>query len=232
MKKSLFVVIYLTTFFLKSVIAAPTLSIAPNSLKVHAPENIFVDINISGLQSGDTDSLLGGWELDFTYDPSVFSFLAVPPAGFGGALGDIDLGDAISLAGPITTPGVFHVGVLSLLEGDAATCVFCIDPLLEDLQSDSFTLATVGLFLPGGSSFKGSTLLNLENAQLSDANGISIESTQSGTVVTVSEPGIILLIAAGLFGIGMVYKKKHISKSTLPISTLSNQIRNLLLLSK
>lgn len=210
MKKSFLVVIYLTTFFLKSVIAAPTLSIAPSSLKVHAPENIFVDINISGLQSGDTDSLLGGWELDFTYDPNIFSFLAVPPAGFGGALGDIDLGEAISLAEPITTPGIFHVGVLSLLEGDVATCVFCIDPLLEDLQSDSFTLATVGLFLPRGSSFKGATFLDLENVVLSDADGFELQGTfEIQGVVNVPEPGVLLLIAFGLSGIGLVSRKRY-----------------------
>jgi hypothetical protein len=211
MKKSFLVIIYLTCFFLKNVIAAPTLSIDPSSLKVHAPENIFVDINISGLQSGETDSLLGAWELDFTYDPSVFSFLAIPPAGLGGALGDIDLGEAISLAEPVTTPGIFHVGVLSLLEGDATTCVFCVAPFLEDLQGDSFTLATVGLFLPGNSSFKGTTFLNLENVVLSDADGFEIGgATTLQGVANVPEPGVLLLIAFGLSVIGVVSKKKHI----------------------
>ena len=211
MKKLFLTIIYLTTFFINIVIAAPTLSIDPSTLKVHAPKNIFVDINISGLQSGDTNTQLGGWELDFSYDPNIFTFLAVPPAGLGGSLGDIDLGEAINLSQPVTTPGIFHVGVLSLLEGDAATCFFCVAPFLEDLQSDSFTLATVGLFLPGGSSFTGSTPLKLENAILSDANGNEITNTTIlQGVVKISEPGIMFLIVFGLAGIGFTGKKNNI----------------------
>ena len=89
MKRIFYVLALLTSLFINNVLAA-TVSINPSFTNVNAPESIFVDINISGLQQpGGTDFLLGGWELDFTYDASVFSLIPTPE--FGTGLGDIDL---------------------------------------------------------------------------------------------------------------------------------------------
>ncbi|SFL27961.1 PEP-CTERM protein-sorting domain-containing protein [Nitrosomonas aestuarii] len=220
----------LRIFLFCFVISATTQAFATISItldqqsKLHAPGNVFIDIKISGLQSGGVNALLGAWELDFLYDPNVFQFVATPPAGLGALLGDESLGQAISLAQPVTTPGIFHVGVLSLLEADAATCVFCdplnpdpLNPLLEDLQSDSFTLATVGLFAPtaGGAGII-SSLLETKNIVLSDAFGNELLPVAHPSKLTnvVPIPATIALVGIGLFG----WLTARRSRGLLPVS--------------
>ncbi len=204
MKKLLRIFLFCSAISVASQAAAIiSITLDPQPSKIHTPGNVFVDINISGLQSGGVNALLGAWELDFLYDPNVFQFVAVPPAGLGTSLGNVALGQAISLAQPVTTPGIFHAGVLSLLEADAATCVFCVDPFLEDLQSDSFTLATVSLFAPaaGGAGII-SSLLETKNIILSDAFGNELLPVAHPSKLTnvVPIPATIILVGIGLFG--------------------------------
>jgi len=211
--KNILQIILLSTVMLvaSNIHAAITISLDANKPALIAPDNVVVDINRSALQSAGTDVLLGAWEMDFIYDPIVFDFLPIPPAGFGTSLGDVFLGEAISLAQPVTTPGIFHVGVLSLLEADAATCIFCLPPFLEDLQSDSFTLATVGLSLPAGSKFLGTSAFSMNNVVLSDAlgNEIFADSLVDGSVQVVPVPGALILMISGLIGIGAVGRRKR-----------------------
>ena len=180
-----------------------SITLDPHPKNVHATQNVFVDINISGLQSNGVNALLGAWELDFIYDPNVFQFLAAAPAGFGASLGSVALGEAISLVQSITTEGVFHVGMLSLLEADAATCVFCTSPFLEDLQSDSFRLATVGFHAPSiGDAGTVSSSFEINNIILSDAfgNELSPIAHLPVSIKVVPIPATIMLIGIGLLG--------------------------------
>ena len=122
-------------------LAVITISLDPSVDKIHALENVFVDINVSGLQSGGVDELIGAFELDLLYDDALFTPLLVPPAAFGPNLGDIFLGEAIGGV-DTSTPGIVDLFEVSLL----------FDVELDALQSDSFRLATVGFFANGTSS--------------------------------------------------------------------------------
>ncbi len=58
--------------------AIPTNCLDPNPDRISGLANVFVDINVSGL-----DSLLGSFDLDFRYDPAVFVPLLGAPLSSG-----------------------------------------------------------------------------------------------------------------------------------------------------
>ncbi|MCP5246442.1 MAG: PEP-CTERM sorting domain-containing protein [Burkholderiales bacterium] len=219
MKRLLWV--FLFCFVISSAnqaIATISINLDPHPSKIHTPENIFVDINVSGLQSNGINALLGAWEMDFVFDPGIFQLLPVSPAGLGSSLGNLALGEAISLVQPVTTPGVFHVGVLSLLEADAITCVFCVDPLLEDLQGDSFTLATIGLFAPStGGVASIHSIFRTDNIILGDAFGGALTPVAhpSMSIDVVPIPATIALIGIGLLGWLAVRRSRELSFSSM-----------------
>ena len=177
---------------------ALTITIDPSAEKIHPGDNLFVDINISGLHetlsTGDqVDSVLAAFSLDFYYDPSFLEFNPNPPAGWGPHLGDVFLGEAIGFVDD-STQGVIGLDFVSLLEEDSMTCFFCIPPYLDELQRvdptdptspylDTFTLATLGFYAPvGGASGPdwplgwpaGSIVFATDNVVLSDPDGFEI----------------------------------------------------------
>jgi hypothetical protein len=60
-------------------VALPIISLVPDSTKIHSGENLFIDVNVSGLQSGGSNSLLGAFSMDVLFKPEL-QFL---PAGSG-----------------------------------------------------------------------------------------------------------------------------------------------------
>ena len=184
-------------FFVSSANAVITVSLDPSTPKIHSGKNLFVDINVSGLQWGGVNTLIGAFDLDVNYESTLFTPLLVPPVGFGTALGDIFLGEAVGGV-DTTTPGVinlFEVYLLTSLE-------------LAALQSDSFTLATLGFFASGPAS-GSTTTLSTSNIVLSDDLGNLLSPIANPSViVNVPEPITLSLIAFGLAGIS--YRRSRI----------------------
>jgi hypothetical protein len=72
------------------------ISLVPNKTTIHTGENLFLDVNVSGLQSGGFTALLGAFSMDVLFNPEL-QFL---PGGSGAntwgfTLGDVGAGDAI-----------------------------------------------------------------------------------------------------------------------------------------
>ena len=66
---------------------AITISLDPRPPKVHPPQDVFVDLNISGLQPDNDYQLLAAVDLTVKYNPNVLSFLTFASSA-GVALGD------------------------------------------------------------------------------------------------------------------------------------------------
>lgn len=173
-------------------VALPIITLDPQSKKIHPGENLFVDINVSGLQSGGSNSLLGAFSLDVVFDPAL-NFLASGSGAntFGNGLGDVNAGEALVGADP-WVPGIgkFSFYEVSLLDTTA----------LAGLQSDSFRLATLAFYLPYVTTPYGSTMnFSTANVVLSDDLGNQLATgVNQGATVRVSEPPAILMII-GLF---------------------------------
>jgi hypothetical protein len=200
MKKMLFLFALLSFLVITANQAfAISISLVPSTPKIQPGDNIFVDINISGLHetfsSGNqVDSVLAAFSLDFLYDPSLLTFLAVPPAGWGPHLGDVHSGEATGFVDEFT-PGVLSLDLVSLLDESATNCVFCVPPYLDNLQRvdptdstspylDTFRLATLGFYAPYGgnpglpswpsTSPSRSTVFGTSNVVLSDPDGFEV----------------------------------------------------------
>jgi hypothetical protein len=188
--------------------ATVTLSLIPDVAKIHPPQNLLVDVVISGLQSGGTNTLLGAFDLTVQFDPNVLSLFTGAPSALGTGLGDPTDPSQTVIGANIPASGTFNFFEVSLLEGSAATCIFCIGPYLEDLQSDTFSLATLAFFSPGGSSSPAFTNILITDEILSDANGNAIENPIiRNAAVAVPEPSSILLLMGGLAVYGFVRRK-------------------------
>ncbi len=187
-KRNLFASMVLTATLLASgnASAVVTITLDPSVDKVHRLENVFVDINVSGLQSGGVNALLGAFDLGLLYEASLFTPLLVPPAGFGPDLGDVFLGEAVSGI-DTSTPGLVNLFEVSLLT----------TPELAALQGDSFRLATIGFFANGTASGP-TTTFQTANILLSDDLGNRITPVVSPAVsIKVPEPAPLALLLAG-----------------------------------
>lgn len=178
--------------------AIPLMSVTTSTPVLHPPQNLFIDVNISGLQSGGTNIQLGAFQFDLSYDPTMLVPYSVPPAGWGSALGNIGAGEAIGDY-DASTPGLIHVDELSLLETSAATCVFCTGPYLEDLQGDSFRLVTLGFdVLPTAAG------TSLQFTNIAGSDGYGIRQTSLNLPITfdlqVPLPGSVPLLIGGVLG--------------------------------
>lgn len=198
-------ILILTSFTAAPVVAGQVqISLVPSSSKIHIGDNLFVDINISGLQSGGVDNLLGAWSLDLHYDSNLFVPLLVAPAGFGSQLGDTFALEALGTI-DISTPGTIGLSLVSLLSNAE----------LDALQRgggnllDGFRLATVGLFAPLDLGYSGgSTALFTSNIVLSDAlgnpladaNGVPLPVQHLPVGILVPEPATLALVMLGLVG--------------------------------
>lgn len=154
-------------------------------------DQLLVDLDIAGLQSGGLSTELGAYHLDLYYDPSLLSFLPGPPTGWGTALG--------STTGPVEalafadhgTPGLLRLDEVSLLDGVT----------LDALQGDAFRLATLAFqVLQAPAPAPANTFLFADAIVLGDAAGNLIPVALSNIpvlILQVDEPGTLAILALG-----------------------------------
>ena len=185
--------------FARPAAALPFIFFQADHRVVEPGDNLNVDVLIGGLRSGGTNALLGGFQVGLHFDPR----LGLLPSSlmFGDGLGDVALGDAI--AGSDMTnieDGVIGTFSISLLEGSADSCVFCTGSYLEDLQADSFRLATIGFrfpYRPGPG--RDLLIFDAPDVVLTDANGILLPAGPAHVLaVPVPEPPAWALLPLGL----------------------------------
>ncbi len=190
-----------------STFATPIISLVPQFQKVHPLQNLNVDVVISGLQPGGTDSLLAAFDLTIHYNANYFVFLPANSA-LGTGLGDPADPSQTVIGGDNSTAGIFQFYEVSLLEPSASTCVFCTGPYLADLQSDTFSLASLTFYYPGPAPSQPS-LANfiVQNADLSDPLGNPIPfTTRNASVIVAPEPSDLAIFGSALLVLVTVKK--------------------------
>ncbi|MFM8899396.1 MAG: hypothetical protein ACKOF9_05520 [Burkholderiales bacterium] len=101
----------------------PTLSLVPQSPHIHPQGNLLVDVVVSGLQSGGTNTLLGAFDLTVAYDPAVLQLLMIG-SSLGSGLGNAADTAQTFVTSDSSTAGIFRFLEVSLLEASGASCFF------------------------------------------------------------------------------------------------------------
>lgn len=157
--------------------AAPSIGLSPSQNMVTVGTGFTVDLLISGLGDHMAPSL-AGFDVNISFDDSVLGLTGI---SFTDALGNQALGESLSDFSSLI-PGSVNLYQVSFLEDSQANCIFCIDPLLEDLQGGSMTLAT----LTFNALAVGSTDLELLVNVLSNGIGDEIFADSSSAMVSVA----------------------------------------------
>jgi hypothetical protein len=150
-------------------VQAAIISVDPGTDIASVGDILSVEVNVSGLGASGQPSL-SVFDLDLAFDSAVLSFR---DAVFGPYLGDTDpfsLETEIALS---VGTGAISLYELSFLDANAGSCVFCIPPYLDDLQSDAFVLADVAFEVIG----VGSSPLTLGVNTFGDTQGVAIPAT-------------------------------------------------------
>jgi len=168
----------LLTLALALPASAATLELTPGAQTVALGEQTSVDLFLSGVSA-----VLGGFDLDVTYAPAL---LALSSVVFSGALGDSALAEA-QLESTPAGPGTVNLFGLS----------FLTEAELAGLQGASIPIAT----LVFDTLAKGTSPVGLPNVLLSDAAGAELVTASQGGSVTIPEPALTLLLAAGAAGL-------------------------------
>ncbi|PPD35032.1 MAG: hypothetical protein CTY19_02715 [Methylomonas sp.] len=154
-----------------------------------AGNSIFVQIGVTGLNQSSAPSL-GTYDLNLNFDPSHLSFS-------GAVFGDALLGNQLDLfnvggnlsGADLTDPGTVNFYEVSL---DSVTD-------LNDLQAESFTLATLSFDVLNF----GTSDLTLSVNAFGDAEGNDLPvTTLSTSVTTVPLPSAIFMMVSGLMCLG------------------------------
>ena len=146
---------------------------------------------------------MGAFDLNVTFNPSILIFSSYLLEPF---LGDLGLGEAWDFSLGEVSSGLINVSEVSVLEADALSCFFCIPPYLDDIQPDSFSLATLTFEIY---SVETSILSITDLSLVKDAfaEELSFDVTP-GSVAPVPEPATILLLVSGMAGLGVFGRKK------------------------
>ena len=212
--------ISLLVFIFGSMFLAPssavTIGFSPSSQTVNVNDVFNVDIVISDLFASDgSREIVSAFDLDVLYDPSLLNATAVT---FGTSLGDPDPFLFEALFDSVLSLGRVDLAELSFLCAEEdLTDPFCsFGPFLVGLQPNvSFTLATLSFeALAEGTSllrFDALTLPGVDVKGLDPFTPFDLSSTTGeGEVIIVAsvpEPGILLLMLLGIFGLGFAIRK-------------------------
>lgn len=207
MRKLLFVltILGLALGSFASHVHAVGVTFVPASQDVNISDLAVVDLQVVGV--GDhTSPSLGGFDVTVTFNPSILSFVG---AIFGGFLGDIGLGEAVSIVTPPPPSGVVNLFEVSLLTGAE----------LAMLQSSSFVIASLTFQAIAG----GSSSLSVSKVILSDENGGELVNpdllggviTVRGGGVVVPEPSTVVLVASCLLGLVLRHYWSDSAKSVM-----------------
>ena len=179
--------------------ATPVLSLVPETDKVHPPENLYVDIVLSGLAHTDASSLLGAFDLTIHYSSASMIFQPIG-SSLGSGLGDPTDPAQTLIGSNNDVPGVFRFFEVSLLEATSSGCQFCSGPYLEDLQNtDSLVLARLLFYSPGKVGDFATFIAPRDEVVLSDANGVQITDFDIvNGMVRMPEPAGLMLVATAL----------------------------------
>jgi hypothetical protein len=213
-----------------SAFGAPQLMLVPNPAKIHPnPEESFtIDVRISGLNDGTTRTLVGAFDLSLSYGPVALDANNVPTVQFlptlsaaGPSLGSVSANEAVVTLEHTFNSGLIHLAEVSLLEGDRATCVFCVGPFLEDLQSDEFSLGVLlfNAFAPAKGF--GSLSVAVTDATVGNAAGDAIDvALPAAARIQIPIPSTVALLCLGLPALSLA-RRRSCDKSYSPAHKFS-----------
>ena len=187
----------------------------PNVQTVAVGASINLGLVIDGLGNNTAPSL-GTFDVTANFDSLFFSLTGVT---FGPSLGNPDpASNETAIISDISVAGLIGLFEVSLLEANAGNCIFCIPPYLEDLQTSSFTLATL--------TFKaltpGAAVFGLSINSVGDAFGNPLNVDSEGASVSIlpssiiPEPGEMSLFVLGLLSAGILGKRKREFRVSTP----------------
>ena len=165
--------------------AAITIGILPNTTNVTVGDQVNVALTISGLGVNQAPSV-GSFDLNFNFDPNIFSLVGDPV--FGDQLDLFSLGSYTKV-----TLGTGQINLYELSYDSESD--------LNNLQADSFTLATFNLKVIAA----GVSSLTITNLILADAAGdlltadIQSSSVTSNPSSSLPLPSSLLMLLTGLF---------------------------------
>jgi len=186
--RSLFIAVLAGIWFLLLTISAQaiTLGFNPNDQTVFLGDSVSVDLVISGLGDGITDSL-STFDLNIDFDSAILSFNRVE-------FGDPLLKDQLDL---------WNLGSYYRVAPEVGTVNLCElsfdnpDDLLS-YQAPTFTLATLFFDTIAG----GTSILSMDNIILGDAWGdsLGVDTILNDSIIVdpIPEPATMLLFGTGL----------------------------------